>query len=43
MLLAMRDMAIVMVKASMLGWLFHDAVLYNFVTLGIFTGSHLTE
>jgi hypothetical protein len=43
MLSAMRDMAIEAVQRSAAGWLAHDAVLYDFVILGLFTGSRLAE
>jgi hypothetical protein len=41
MLSAMRDMAIETVQRSANGWLAHDAVLYDFVILGLFTGSRV--
>jgi hypothetical protein len=43
MLTAMRDMAIAAVNSSKSDWLSRDAVLYDLVTLGIFTGSRLAE
>jgi hypothetical protein len=43
MLVAMRNMAVQAVQTSTDGWLSRDAVLYDFITLGIFTGSRLAE
>jgi hypothetical protein len=43
MLTAMRDLARQAIKSSAHGWLLRDAVLYDFVILGIFTGSRLAE
>lgn len=43
MLVSMYEMARNATLASSIGWLSRDAVLYDFISLGIFTGSRLAE
>jgi hypothetical protein len=43
MLTAMRDMAKQAIESSANGWLSRYAVLYDFLILGVFTGSRLAE